>query len=313
MLQSETQKIKIGISSCLVGHKVRFDANHKQHRYITDELSKKFNFIPVCPEMAIGMGVPRTPIHLAGDTNSPRAVNVRDESIDVTTALVEFGQKKAKQLDDISGYIFKKGSPSCGLFNVKVYRTPDHVTHDGIGLYAKQIVEANPLLPVEEEGRLNDMMLRANFLQRVEVYDHWQTMIASGLTRKKLVDFHTRHKFLLLAHCEPTYRKLGQLIGEIGKLDLETTADQYIELMMTGLKKPTTRAKHTNVIQHILGFFKKHLDSSDKLEINQLLYQYKKGRLPRIVLVTMLKHYLRKFPSNYINKQSYLNFCYSDV
>jgi len=306
-------KIKIGISSCLLGNKVRFDANHKEHRYITRELGKRFDFIPVCPEMAVGLGVPRTPIHLIGDEQTQRAVNIKNEAIDVTQSLVDFGRSKGRELTEISGYIFKKGSPSCGLYGVKIYKTPDRVIYSGIGVYAKQIIEANPLLPVEEEGRLNDMLLRANFLQRVEIYHDWQQLIANGLTRKSLINFHTQHKFLVLAHCEITYRNIGKLVGEIGNSSLEQAANQYIEMLMTGLQKPTTRGKHTNVLQHLLGYFKNYLDKHDKTEMSKLLEDYRNGQLPRVVVVTMLKHYLRKFPSNYVQQQSYLNFCYSDI
>lgn len=306
-------EIVIGVSSCLMGQKVRFDANHKEYRFITNELSKKFSVLPICPEMAIGLGVPRTPIHLAGDERNPRAVNVRDNNIDVTEQLVEFGRKKARQLNHISGYIFKKGSPSCGLFNVKIYKTSDHVIHNGTGLYAQQIIDANPLLPVEEEGRLNDAQLRANFLQRVEVYHRWQQLNSKGVNSKEFVEFHTRHKFLVLAHCEMTYRELGRLIAQMGNSDITQLADQYIKLMMTGLKKPTTRGKQTNVIEHLIGFFKKHLDSQDKTEMRNLLEEYRSGAVPRVVLITMLKHYLRKFPSQYVRKQHYLNHCYSDI
>lgn len=313
MTGADKQSIVIGISSCLMGQKVRFDANHKEYRYVTQELSKKYAFLPICPEMAIGLGVPRTPIHLAGDENNPRAVNVRDNNIDVTEQLVEFGSKKAQQLKDISGYIFKKGSPSCGLFNVKIYKTPNHVIHSGTGLYAQQIIDANPLLPVEEEGRLNDTQLRANFLQRVEVYHRWQLLHANGITSKELVKFHTRHKFMVLAHCEVTYRQLGRLIAKLGKSDINSLAGEYIKLLMAGLKKPTTRGKQTNVIEHLIGYFKKHLDSHDKSELRKLLEEYRSGAVPRIVLLTMLKHYLRKFPSQYVRQQYYLNHCYSDI
>ena len=306
-------EIVIGVSSCLLGQKVRFDANHKEHRFITNELSKKFSFLPICPEMAIGLGVPRTPIHLAGDESNPRAVNVRDNNIDVTEQLVEFGKKQARQLNHISGYIFKKGSPSCGLFNVKIYKTPDHVVHTGTGLYAQQIIDANPLLPVEEEGRLNDAQLRANFLQRVEVYHRWQQLSVGELTSKKLVDFHTRHKFMVLAHCEMTYRELGRIIAQAGKSDLRPIAEKYIELLMEGLKKPTTRGKQMNVLEHLVGYFKKHLDSQDKSEMRKLLESYRAGELPRVVLITMLKHYLRKFPSQYVGQQYYLKHCYSEI
>ena len=311
MSTESKQKIFIGISSCLVGQKVRFDANHKEQRLITQKMAQRFEFIPVCPEVAIGLGVPRTPIHLTGDQHNQRAVNIKDETVDVTQRLIDFGQQKAKQLVHISGYIFKKGSPSCGLFNVKVYKTKNKVFHSGTGVYAKQIIQNNPLLPVEEEGRLKDGSLRHNFLQRVEVYRRWQQLLADGISKKSIIEFHTRHKLMLLAHCEASYRTLGPLIAQLGDTDLHSFADEYISMMMAGLKKPSSRGKHTNVLEHILGYFKRDLDVHDKSEMRQLIDAYRAGELSREVPLTMLKHYLRKFPSHYVNQQYYLSHCHS--
>lgn len=305
------EAIYIGVSSCLLGEKVRFDANHKEQQLLTQTLSKIFEFVPVCPEMAIGLGVPRTPIHLVGDKDKQRVVNVRDPSIDVTDKLVSFGSQTVKALDYISGYIFKKGSPSCGLFNVKIYKSETQVLNNGIGLFAKEIINANPLLPVEEEGRLKDDKLRANFLQRVEIYHRWQQLVAAGITKKAILDFHTRHKLTLLAHCEVTYRSLGPLIADIGNRDLQTFAAEYISRLMNGLKSPATRGKHINVLDHLAGYFKKHLDQHDKSEFRQLIEDYRSGALPREAVVTMLKHYLRKFPNRYLQIQHYLNQGYS--
>jgi uncharacterized protein YbgA (DUF1722 family)/uncharacterized protein YbbK (DUF523 family) len=304
---TEKSKIYIGVSSCLLGQKVRFDANHKEQRLLTQTLTKDFEFVPVCPEVAIGLGIPRTPIHLVGDEEKQRAVNVRDESIDVTDQLVEFGHKTSKELNYISGYIFKKGSPSCGLFAVKIYKTKDQVLNAGIGLFAKEIIHANPLLPVEEEGRLNDKGLRDNFLQRVDIYHRWQQLMKNGLSKKVLLEFHTQHKLTLLAHCEETYRYLGRFLSNIGNLDLHDCADKYIESLMTGLKKPATPGKHINVLEHIAGYFKQHLDAQDKSEFRQLIDNYHSGTLQRDTLVTMLKHYLRKHPNSYLWNQHYLN------
>jgi uncharacterized protein YbgA (DUF1722 family)/uncharacterized protein YbbK (DUF523 family) len=300
-------KIVIGISSCLLGHKVRFDGNHKEQRLITHKLSKIFEFVPTCPEMAIGLGAPRTPIHLTGDENTQRLVNIRDESIDVTHQLVEFGRKRATELSHISGYIFKKGSPSCGLFNVKIYKSETQVLNSGMGLFAREMIKANPLLPVEEEGRLNDDNLRTNFLQRVEIYHRWQQLIATGISKKSLLDFHTQHKYTLLAHCASSYRSLGRLLANTGKTDLNTLSNQYISILMEGLKQPSSRGKHINVLEHIAGYFKHHLDSSDKSEFRKLIEEYRSGDMPREALLTILKHYLRKFPNQYLHTQHYLN------
>jgi len=257
--------------------------------------------------MAIGLGVPRSPIHLQGDEKEQRLVNTRDASIDVTDQLVKFGQQRASELTHISGYIFKKGSPSCGLFNVRIYKSDTQVLHNGTGLFAKEMIKAHPLLPMEEEGRLNDPLLRANFLQRVEIYHHWQQLMLAGIRKKSLLDFHTRHKYTLLAHCEVTYRSLGQLLAGTGKMDLQALSNQYISAFMEGLKKPATRGKHVNVLEHLAGYFKHHLDSQDKSEFHNLIEEYRSGNMPREALLVMLKHYLRKFPNDYLHLQHYLH------
>ena len=306
MRTTSHKKIFIGVSSCLLGQKVRFDGNHKEQRLITGKLSNVFEFVPTCPEMAIGLGVPRTPIHLTGDETAPRLVNIRDNSIDVTDPLVEFGKNRATELNHISGYIFKKGSPSCGLLNVKIYKSKTQVLNSGMGLFAREIIKAHPLLPVEEEGRLNDEQLRANFLQRVEIYHHWQQLMAEGISKKSLLDFHTRHKYTLLAHCEMTYRSLGQLVAQTGKKDLPSLANQYISMLMEGLKKPSTRGKQSNVLEHIAGYFKRNLDGEDKSEFRALIEAYRNGDMPREALLTILKHYLREYPNDYLQMQHYL-------
>lgn len=308
-----SQKIYLGISSCLLGNKVRYDGNHKEQRLITQKLANKYEFVSLCPEMAIGLGVPRKPIHLIGDRENQRVVEVNNKEVDVTHQLVSFGKQKANELDYISGFIFKKGSPSCGLYSVKIYQSANSVLNKGMGLFAQQIVKHNPLLPVEEEGRLNDEKLRRNFFQRVEVYYRWNQLLNSGLSKGKIIDFHSRHKFLLLAHCEKTYRELGRFMSQIGNYDLEIFSKEYISLLMNGLKKPTTRNKHINVLQHIAGFFKKNLDSHDKHEFSQLIEHYREGIMPREALLTMLKHYLRKFPNSYLNEQYYLSHNYSGI
>lgn len=307
------QNIYIGISSCLLGNKVRYDGNHKEQRLITEKLSTIFEFVPVCPEMAIGLGVPRKPIRLTGDETSQRAVEVNNRDIDVTNQLVLYGKRKATELDYISGFIFKKGSPSCGLSSVKIYKSENQVLHKGTGLFTQQIIQNNPLLPVEDEGRLNDVKLRRNFLQRVEVYHRWNQLLKSGLSRGRIIDFHSRHKFLLLAHCEKTYRELGQLISQVASHDIDLFAGHYIALLMEGLKKPETRNKHINVLQHIAGFFKGSLDKEDKHEFGQLIDSYRNGVMPREALIAMLKHYLRKFPNHYLHEQYYLSRSYSGI
>jgi len=304
---NKTNQIVVGVSSCLLGQNVRFDGNHKHNKTVTDQLGKHWQYLPICPEMAIGMGVPRRPIRLHGNESAPRAIGVRDKSIDVTQALIEFGQQKAKELSHISGYIFKKGSPSCGMERIKVYHGEnDLLSTNGVGLYAKQIMDANPLLPVEEEGRLADKGLRENFVQRVYVYHTWRQLTQAGMTAKKLLQFHTQIKFTLLAHCERTYRQLGRLLADLSKDTLPQIANEYIAQLMQGLKKPATRSRHCNVLMHIMGFLKRHLNSADKQELIEAIQHYKLGAVPIDVPMVLLRHHLRYAPSNYIEQQIYL-------
>ncbi|MDH3692665.1 MAG: DUF523 and DUF1722 domain-containing protein, partial [Gammaproteobacteria bacterium] len=193
-------KIKIGISSCLLGEEVRFDGGHKRDRFITDRLSAFVKFVPICPEIAIGLGVPRQPIRLVAEADAHRAVGVRDETLDVTDDLIQFAHRTSPKLSKVSGYIFKSKSPSCGMTRVKLYpRDGLMPNRDGVGLYARTIMEIMPNLPVEEEGRLNDPVLKENFVERIFVYQRWQDIMDKGVTPARLVDFHTRHKLTILA------------------------------------------------------------------------------------------------------------------
>jgi len=298
--------IFVGISSCLLGEKVRFDGNHKHQPFITDELGNIFSFVPICPEMAIGLGVPRRPIRLVGGTTRLRAVGVHDSDLDVTDKLVDYGKQVASTSKHLSGYIFKKGSPSCGMERVKIYGDNRFVSNDGIGLFANEIMRANTLLPAEEEGRLQNPSLKENFIQRVIVYYRWQQLMLRSLTVKALIEFHTRQKFLLLAHDERAYREIGRLLARVASRNLAEIADSYIHLLMNGLKKPSTRKRHTNVLQHIMGFLKKHIDSDDKQELQSLIQGYLIGELPLEVPKSLLRHHFRRFSNPFIKDQFYL-------
>ena len=300
-------KILIGISSCLLGEEVRYDGGHKRNIYITGTLSEYFDFKPICPEMAIGLGVPRPTIRLVDKGTGIRVVGVKDESLDVTDKLQNFSENAIAKLPSISGYILKKDSPSCGMERVRVYNANEMPEKRGRGIFADALINSMPNLPVEEEGRLMDPVLRENFLERVFIYYRWQQLINNGLTSNKLIEFHTRHKFNLLAHDETVYRKLGRMIAELDKENLQALANNYIEILMQGLKKPATRKRHTNVLMHIMGFFKNELAGDDKQEMLDLLDAYRAGRLPLIVPITMMKHHLRRFPHPYMEQQYYLS------
>ncbi len=299
-------KIEIGISSCLLGQEVRHDGGHKRNAWILNTLSSYFDFRPLCPELAIGMGVPRPTIRLIKQDNVIRLVGSKDPDLDITDEMNRFSDQAVKGLDDLSGYILKKDSPSCGMERVRIYNEKGIPEKNGSGLFAARLMEAHPNLPIEEEGRLMDPVLRENFIERVFVYYRWQKLLHNGLTVKDLMEFHASHKFNLLAHNESIYRELGPLVAQATPENLETIAEQYINMLMKGMKKPATRKRHTNVLMHVMGFLKNALSSDDKQELLDILEQYRLGRVPLIVPITLLRHHLRREPHPYIEKQYYM-------
>jgi len=303
-----TRKIRIGISACLLGHKVRYDGSHKRDAYTSDMLSRFMEFVPVCPEAAIGLGVPRPPIRLTGNATRPRAVGIKDPDLDVTDALEEFARQKSATTNDISGYIVKRGSPSCGMERVKIYRHKNAMPeHKGSGIFTRIIQENLPLLPVEEEGRLNDPVLRENFINRVYVYRRWHQLVKEGLTAEKLIAFHTDHKYMLMSHCQSTCQELGKMLSDLSGKSLEECGNRYLHGLMTALKRRVNRKRHSNVLQHISGYLKRSLQREDKKELSGIIDAYREAELPLIVPVTLLKHHFRRYPDSYISRQYYLH------
>lgn len=300
------EKIPIAISSCLLGQEVRYDGSHKHNAYITQTLGNYFEYTAFCPEVAIGLGIPRPTIQLVQVEAEVRVRGSKDPQLDVTEPLQEYARSVVPLLDRVCGYIFKKSSPSCGMERVKVYRNGNPVA-SGRGAYAGTIMQALPQLPVEEEGRLMDPVLRENFIERVFVYYRWQQLKRNGITAASLVQFHTEHKFTLLAHDETVYRELGRLIADAGKAEPDALAREYFQRLMQALAKPASRKTHTNVLMHIMGYIKDDMTGDDKQELLEVLEKYRLGQVPLIVPVTLLKHYLRRFPDEYIQQQVYLN------
>ncbi len=298
--------IRVGISACLMGEEVRFDGGHKHDSYVTGTLGRYFEFVPFCPEVAVGLGTPRPPIRLVHHEGGVRARGVKDPTIDPTEDLIAYGRSVAEQAAGFAGFILKRASPSCGMERVKVYRENGHPTHDGSGLFAAALMAELPLLPVEEEGRLGDPVLRENFIERVFLFNRWQRVVAEGLTPKALVRFHTAHKLMLMAHSQEAYRELGRLVAAAGSRPLDELADQYISSLMVAFRKKVSRGQHLNVLLHLMGYLKDHLDPGDKAELLDAFETYRAGRLPLIVPITLLRHHFRRHPDPYVESQFYL-------
>ncbi|HEH9394209.1 YbgA family protein [Aeromonas salmonicida] len=300
-------KIKVGISACLLGQEVRFDGGHKRSSFCERDLGAHFDYHPVCPEMAIGLGSPRAAIRLVKRNGEIRA-EASNGSFDVTEQLIAFSEQKARQLDFISGYILCAKSPSCGMERVRIYGANNEGSaKEGIGLFAKALMEANPLLPVEEDGRLCDPILRENFVLRVFAYHDWQQLCAQGLSAAALIRFHSRYKYLVLSHATTHYRALGKLLGNLGKVNLQEVADSYITGLMTALTLRANRRSHTNVLMHLQGYFKRVLTHSQKQELAETIDKYRTGIFPLLVPLTLIRHYLREYPNPYLSGQVYLN------
>lgn len=299
--------IKVGVSSCLLGERVRYDGGHKHDPYITETLGEYFSFVPVCPEVGCGLPVPREAMRLEGDLAAPRLVTHKSR-MDLTAQLQTFCDAMVEELakEDLCGFIFKKGSPSSGLFRVKVYNH-GMAAKSGRGLFAAAVVQRFPLLPVEEEGRLNDPALRENFIERVFSYRRWKDFLAGTPSLGRLVEFHTAHKLLMLAHSPDYYRQMGALVARGKELALPEILRRYEALLMKGLALHATTAKNTNVLQHIMGYFKKHLDADEKAELLEVITQYHDHLLPLIVPLTLLNHYVRKYDQAYLRGQIYLS------
>ena len=302
------EKIKIGLSSCLLGEKVRYDRGHKHDRYITETLGQYFEWVPVCPEVECGLPTPREAMHLIEPHDSPRLVTVRT-GIDHTEKMLSWAEKKLKVLEQehLSGFIFKSKSPSSGIGGVKIYTLSGMPSQRGKGIFGNAFMQHFPLIPVIDDGRLHDPGLRENFTERVFVYRRWKELTDRGLSIKNLVNFHTEHKLLILSHSQKHNSVLGKLVATSKKRDIQDLHSEYFSLLMEGLRLLSTAKKNTNVLLHITGYFKKQLSPDEKKELLEVIEHYHKGYVPLIVPITLIKHYARKFDELYLSKQYYLN------
>lgn len=308
MTVSEAGKIRLGISACLLGQPVRYDGGHKLDRFIVDTLGKFVEFVPVCPEVECGLPVPREAMRLVGDPHHPRLVTVRS-GIDHTERMLTWARRRVAELEkeELCGFIFKSDSPSSGMERVKVYTSQGMPSKTGVGMFARVFMEHFPLLPVEEEGRLHDPKLRETFIEAIFTLKRWRECLAQGQSAAALVDFHTRHKLLLMAHSPKHLREMGQLVAKVRELPLADVFERYQRLLLEALRLKTTIKKNTNVLHHLMGYFKKELSAEEKQELLEIIGHYHAGLLPLIVPVTLINHYVRKYSQPYLMTQYYLN------
>lgn len=301
-------KIKLGISTCLLGENVRYDGGHQLDRLLTDTLGQFVEYVPVCPEVECGFGIPREALRLVGDPESPRLVTARTGK-DYTDRMVEWAEKRVRELEKegLCGFVFKSRSPSSGMERVKVYDEKGMPVNKGRGIFARAFMEHFPLLPVEEDGRLHDIKLRENFIERVFTLKRWRETLAGRNDMGRLVRFHTCHKLLILSHSNKHYRAMGRLVATGKGRPMNDLYSEYEALLMEALRLKTTLKKNINVLQHMMGFFKKQLTSDEKQELLEMIGQYRDGFIPLIVLVTLINHYVRKYEQTYLREQIYLH------
>lgn len=303
--------IKIGVSACVLGDKVRFDSGHKRNRFVCEELAEFVEFVPVCPEVGIGLPVPRPTIRLVDrDDLGIRLVDTKNIGIDHTDKMLQFSQKKLKHLNqqNLCGYVLCAKSPTCGMERVKIYRENGYSRDfNGVGLYAEQLMKHMPWLPIEEDGRLHDHLLRENFISRIFALNDLYQTLCEGISRKAIVEFHSRYKLILMAHSVEAYRQLGQLVAKVAQYDLDEFFMLYRNEFMKAMTKIATRKKHTNVLMHLQGYFKHALSSQEKAELTKLIHNYRKGIMPLLAPLTLLCHHLQQHPDPYIEQQKYLN------
>ena len=297
--------LQIAVSECLLGAPVRFDGGHKKSALPHEELKGLFSFVGLCPEVAIGLGTPREPIRLEGQSSKPHAI-AGAARIDITDKLQAQAERVKPLLKSVSGYVFMKNSPSCGLFRVKVFPISGMPLPEGRGIYAQQVSVQQPDLPLEECGRLFDPILRENFVMRTFVYAHWQALIASGLTAGKLIEFHSRYKYLLMAHSIVHYQSCGRLLGNLAN-GFDAVSNKYFSGLMAGLTKVATRGGHANVLSHLQGYVKEALPADDRQELAARIEEYRQGSIPLLAPLTLLRHHLKHYADDYALQQAYLD------
>jgi uncharacterized protein YbgA (DUF1722 family)/uncharacterized protein YbbK (DUF523 family) len=300
--------IRILISSCLLGERVRYDGGHKRDDLLVDTIGPYVEWVPVCPEVDCGLPTPREPMRLVGNPDAPRLVASKS-GVDHTGRMLRWARARLRELEplDLYGYICKKNSPSSGMRRIKVYGLSGASVSNGVGIFTKLFLDRFPLVPVEEEGRLHDPVLREMFIEKVFTLRRFRGLLARDKTRRGLIAFHTDHKMLLLSHGRKSYTELGRLVARAKELTSAELFDRYSLLLQEALAGKPTPKKVSDVLLHMAGHFRKRLTRDEKEELLEAVRQYREGQLPRIVPVSLVRHYVRKFRVDYLARQVFLH------
>ncbi|BCS87736.1 YbgA family protein [Pseudodesulfovibrio sediminis] len=303
-----SETIRIGVSACLAGEKVRYDRSHHHDRYLTKILAKYVEFIPLCPEIACGMGIPREKLRQVECADTIRLIGY-ESGDDLTETMTQWADRVLPGLDDeeLCGFVVKPESPSCGVKRAKIYSTTGAPPKRGMGFFTTMLTQHAPLLPIVNSEQLHNPLLRENFIRRIFVLKRWRELTALGKDIGKLVDFHTRHKMLIRAHDLKGYRELGKLLGQSSQSNVKEIFDQYATLLFNSLKLQATQKKNSDVLQHAMGYFKKNIDAKDKQEVLDMITAYRTGKIPLLMPVTLLNHFARKYQKPYLIQQYFLN------
>jgi uncharacterized protein YbgA (DUF1722 family)/uncharacterized protein YbbK (DUF523 family) len=300
--------IRIGVSACLLGRKVRYDGQHKRDDFLMDTLAPHVEYVPVCPEVELGLGTPRPPIHLTREGGGPVRLVVVPTGQDLTAAMDRFAARRVEALmaEELSGYVLKKDSPSCGMERVKVHGGAQP-RREGVGRFAAALLARFPHLPVEEEGRLRDARLRESFVERVFAYHRLRSLWAGRWTQGELVAFHTAHKLALLAHSPAAYQALGRLVARGKAAGRAALHEAYTAGFMAALEVPATRGRHANVLSHMAGYLRDGVDAASREELRGTIADYRAGLVPLIVPLTLMRHHARVQKIDYLLGQTYLD------
>jgi uncharacterized protein YbgA (DUF1722 family)/uncharacterized protein YbbK (DUF523 family) len=308
MREGERFTVRLGVSACLLGERVRYDGGHKRDAFLADTLGPFVEWVPVCPEVEIGLGTPRDTLRLVGAEAAPRLL-VQRTGEDLSSPMRRFAARKARELEalGLDGYVLKRASPTCGLLRVRVYGEDGQPGRVGRGLYATALVERMPALPVEEEGRLTDARIRESFVERIFAAARWRAFLAGRPRARDLVAYHARQKYAVLAHSPSLYGSLGRLVARAGTTPGPALLREYGGRLAEALAVPASRARHVNVLQHMAGFFKRQLGEDERLELGETFEAYRAGLVPLVVPITLVKHHVRRAGVAYLADQVYLN------